>query len=191
MKQLRSTDLKRLHRTWRTRTPGRLAIGLDAVQGPHNVGGVLRTAAAYRATHVWFTDAGTGPDHPQVGRTALGSERYLDVRQSLDGPALVTAARAAGYRVLALELCDAAMPIFDADLLGDICLVVGNEDHGVAPATLAACDGAVYLPQFGKIGSLNVATATAIGMYEWARQQIGETAIVNAAGPPGQPGGDG
>jgi len=154
------------------------------------VGGILRTAAAYRATHLWFTDAGTGPDHPQVGRTALGSERYLDVRQSVDGPAMVAAARAGGYRVLALELCDAATPIFDADLLGDICLVVGNEDHGVAPATLTACDGAVYLPQFGKIGSLNVATATAIGIYEWARQQITATATMNAAGLSRQPGGD-
>jgi tRNA (guanosine-2'-O-)-methyltransferase len=47
--------------------------------------------------------------------------------------------------------------------------VIGHEDHGVGKAALAACDGAVYLPMLGKVGSLNVATATAIALYEVRR----------------------
>ena len=170
MRQLGPTDLKRLHRDWRRRTTGRLALVLDGVQGPHNVGGILRTAAAYRVEHLWLTERGTGVDHPQVGRTAMGSERFYEVTPAPAGPAAVAEATAEGYRTLALELCDEAVPAHEADLRGDVCIVIGHEDHGVGAATLAACDGAVYLPLLGKIGSLNVATATGIACAEWARQ---------------------
>lgn len=171
MRQLRPTDLKRLHRGWRRRTPGRLALILDGVQGPHNVGNILRTAAAYRVSHLWCTENGTGVDHPQVGRTSMGSERFFDVATVGNGPAAVSAARTHGFRVLAVELCDGALPAHEADLTGDTCLVLGHEDHGVSTATLDACDGAIYLPLLGKIGSLNVATACGIACAEWARQQ--------------------
>ncbi len=51
---------------------------------------------------------------------------------------------------------------------------LGHEDHGISKAGLAACDEVAFLPQFGRIGSLNVATAASIAMYEWARQQLSE-----------------
>jgi len=55
--------------------------------------------------------------------------------------------------------------------LGDAtCLVVGHEDRGCTPATLAACDAVAYLPLLGKVGSLNVATAASIACYEVRRQ---------------------
>ncbi len=171
MRQLRPTDLKRLHRGWRRRTPGRLGLILDGIQGPHNVGNILRTAAAYRVARLWCTENGTGVDHPQVGRTSMGSERFFEVEAVADGPAAVVAARALGFRVLAVELSHGALPAHEADLTGDVCLVLGHEDHGVSTATLDACDGAVYLPLLGKIGSLNVATACGIACAEWARQQ--------------------
>jgi tRNA (guanosine-2'-O-)-methyltransferase len=55
----------------------------------------------------------------------------------------------------------------------DICLAVGHEDHGLSAATLAACDAVAFLPQLGRVGSLNVATACAIALYELRRQSWG------------------
>ena len=51
-------------------------------------------------------------------------------------------------------------------------VLVGNEDRGLSNDALDQCDEIVFIPQFGKVGSLNVATAASIGMYEWARQQL-------------------
>ena len=172
MGSLGSTDLKRLHREWRRRSSARLAIGLDGVQGPFNVGGILRTAAAYRVEHCWLTLNATGPDNPKVGKTALGSERFMTVEQVEDGGAIAEAARASGFRVIGVELATGATPIFEYDLRGDVCLIVGNEDHGLSRGAIAACDELVYIPQLGSIGSLNVATAASIACYEWARQQL-------------------
>jgi tRNA (guanosine-2'-O-)-methyltransferase len=53
---------------------------------------------------------------------------------------------------------------------GDICVAVGNEDHGCSAALLAAADAIAYIPQPGKVGSLNVAAATAIALAEARRR---------------------
>jgi tRNA (guanosine-2'-O-)-methyltransferase len=128
---------------------------------------------------LWVPANATGPDHPKVGKTALGTERFFTTVDAANAVDAVAEARADGYRVVGLELADGATPLHETDLRGDVCLVVGNEDHGISKATLAACDAVAYLPQLGKVGSLNVATATSIAIYEWARQHW-----VDADAPP-------
>ncbi len=53
-RQLRPTDVKRLNREWRRRTQGRLALLLDSVGQPFNVGSIVRTAATFGAECVWL-----------------------------------------------------------------------------------------------------------------------------------------
>ncbi len=170
MKPLGSTDLKRLHRDWRRRTDGRLALVLDSVEGPFNVGAIVRTAAALRVEHVWQAGRTPEPGTTKVDKTALGTHRYLTFERVADGPAAAAAARAAGYRVVGVELADGADPLHALDPTGATCLVVGHEDRGLGPATLDACDVVGYLPLLGRVGSLNVATATAMACYEARRQ---------------------
>ncbi|HRA35853.1 MAG TPA: TrmH family RNA methyltransferase, partial [Acidimicrobiales bacterium] len=81
-RSLGSTDLKRLHREWRRQAPGRLALLLDSVATPANVGSILRTAAALRVDDVWVCGQTADPSLPGVGKTALGSERYLTVHRT-------------------------------------------------------------------------------------------------------------
>jgi tRNA (guanosine-2'-O-)-methyltransferase len=171
VKQYDSTALKRLHREWRHRTTARLALVLDSVQTPVNVGSIARLAAAYRVEHLWLAGATVAPTHPGARKTALGSDRYLEWTVTATALEAVDAARAGGFACVALELAAGATPIYDADLDGAVCLVIGHEDRGVSPAALAACDRAVFIPQVGRIGSLNVATATAIALYETRRRE--------------------
>ena len=176
MAQLRSTDLKRLHRDWRRRTDARLALVLDGVQSPFNVGAIVRTGAALRVETIFVAGNSTGLDHQQARRLSMGTERYIESVAAASGTEAVAAARAAGYVVVGLELTDSARPLHQLDLTGDVCLVVGNEDHGLPKATLAAVDVCGYVPQLGKVGSLNVASATAIALYEIRRQAWTSTA---------------
>jgi tRNA (guanosine-2'-O-)-methyltransferase len=172
MKRLDGTGLKRLHRDWRRRTEGRVALVLDGVSAVFNVGSILRTAAAERVEHIWFTANATTPDAPGVQKTALGCDRYLTWEVGGTGAECAAAARAAGYRVVGVELLDEAVALHELDLASSpLCLVVGHEDHGLAKETIAACDAIGYVPQLGKVGSLNVAVATAIALYEARRQE--------------------
>jgi tRNA (guanosine-2'-O-)-methyltransferase len=170
VKQLDGTGMKRLHREWRRRTEGRIALVLDEVHGPFNVGAIIRTAAALRVDDVWLTGRTPEPGDGKVAKTALGTDRYLTFHRTEDGMAAVAAAHSAGYRVVALELTDAAAPLHELATAPATCVVVGHEDRGVPAATLAACDAVAYLPLLGRVGSLNVATAASMAMYELRRQ---------------------
>jgi tRNA (guanosine-2'-O-)-methyltransferase len=170
MKQLDSTGMKRLHREWRRRTEGRLSLVLDSVESPFNVGAIVRTAAAYRVETLWLCGSTASLDSSNVKKTAMGTERYLTVvtmPKTLDA---IGAARDDGYQVIGVELSDTARPMHELSLADDICLVVGHEDRGLTATTMSACDAVAYLPLAGRVGSLNVATATAIGLYEVRRQ---------------------
>jgi tRNA (guanosine-2'-O-)-methyltransferase len=169
-KPLTPTELKRLHRDWRRQTDLRLAIILDGVQNPYNIGAILRSAAAYRVETIWAAPPTVPVNHPKVAKTALGCERLVDTTDVDSGPAAVELARHAGYTTVAVELTGAASPLFAIDLGPAVCLVVGHEERGVHRDTLAAVDHVGFLPQLGKVGSLNVAQATTVAIYEAARQ---------------------
>lgn len=167
---LSPTELKRLHREWRRRSELRLAMILDGVQNPFNVGSLFRSAAAWRAEAMWLVPPTPGPEHAKVAKTALGCDRLVPWHHLDSGPAAVAAAKAVGFRVVAVELTRDARPLFELDLRGPVCLVLGHEERGVAKATLDQVDGAGYLPMTGRVGSLNVAQAGTTALYEAARQ---------------------
>ena len=170
-RQLRPTDVKRLNRSWRRATHARLALLLDSVTQPFNVGAIVRSAAAFGVERIWLCGNSTLPDHPSVGKTALGTERLLAWEREPDPVAAAKAASAAGLRVVAIELADGAIPLHEAPLGGDVCLALGNEDHGCSPALLAVVDAVGYIPQVGRVGSLNVAAAAAIALAEARRRE--------------------
>lgn len=171
MRQLGPTDLKRLHRAWNRRTAGRLALILDGVQSPYNVGAIVRTAAAYRVDQLYLCGQTTSPASPKAAKVSLGTERYVSWTAFERGADAADAAREDGFSVVGLELADAAVPLHQLTAGPDVCLALGNEDHGLSPASIAACDAVAFLPLTGRVGSLNVATAAAVAVYELRRKE--------------------
>ena len=169
-RQLRPTEVKRLNREWRRSSGSRLAVLLDSVSQPFNVGSIVRSAAAFGAEHLWLCGNTAPFGHPGVSKTALGTQRLVRVTQEPDPVAAAKAAAALGLRVVAVELAAGAVPLHQAPLDGDVCLAVGNEDHGCTAALLAVADAVTYIPQPGRVGSLNVAVAAAVVMAEVRRR---------------------
>jgi len=170
-RQLRPTDVKRLNRQWRRNTHARLALLLDSVTQPFNMGSIIRSAAAFGVERVWLAGNSSSPSHPSTRKTSLGTERMISFEEEPSAAAAAKAAAAAGYRVVAIELAAGAVALHDAALDGDICLALGNEDHGCSPALLAAADAVAYIPQVGRVGSLNVAVAAAVALAEARRRE--------------------
>lgn len=170
MSQLDSTGLKRLHREWRRRGHPRLGLMLDRVQNPLNVGAVVRTASAERVDHLYLIESAS-PDAPKAARTAMGTERYLAWSTFCDAASAMAAVRRDGYRIVGVELAAQARPLHELDLTGAVALVLGNENHGLSAAVLESCDEVGFIPQLGRVGSLNVAASAAIAVYEARRQQ--------------------
>jgi tRNA (guanosine-2'-O-)-methyltransferase len=182
---LSGTEAKRLNREWRRRTDVPVGVLLDGVQQPFNVGSIVRTAAAFRASHLWI--AGTAPvtpDHPKSRKTSLGTERLLPWSTWPDVSAAAADAKAAGFVLVGVELATEATPLPVLGGFGDrpVCLVLGHEERGLSRAAIAACDAVGYVPTPGKVGSLNVAVAAGIALYEVRRREWTATTTSEAAG---------
>jgi tRNA (guanosine-2'-O-)-methyltransferase len=170
-RQLREVEVKRLNRTWRRATTARIDLLLDGVQSPYNLGGILRTAAALGVEVVWLAGGSIDPSHPAVRKVSMGTERSVRWETGLSVADAVASVRTDGLRVVAVELAEGAVPLHEAPLDGDVCLVLGHEDKGLSPATLTLSDAVAYLPQPGKVGSLNVAVAAAVALAEARRRE--------------------
>jgi len=170
-RQLGMTDVKRLNRGWRRSTQAGISLLLDSVGQPFNVGSIIRTAAAFGVRQIWLCGDTASPGHPSARKTALGTDRLISFSQASSAAAGAQAARDAGFRVVAIELASEAVPLHEADLGGDVCLALGNEDHGCSAGLLAAADLVAYIPQVGKVGSLNVAAAAAVAIAEARRRE--------------------
>jgi len=164
------TDVKRLNRSWRQLAQARIGLLLDSVSQPFNVGSIIRTAAAFGVERIWLCGDTAPPEHPQARKTALGTGRFVTFEREPSAAAAAAAAAAAGLRVIAIELAHDAVPLHEVPLGSDVCLALGHEDRGCSAALLAAADEVAYIPQVGRVGSLNVAAAAAIALAEARRR---------------------
>jgi tRNA (guanosine-2'-O-)-methyltransferase len=147
-----------------------VALLLDGVQTPFNVGAIVRTAAALGVEHLYLAGRTALPTSPGSRKVSLGTERYLTWSEHVDGLVAAEAAGRSGLAVVGVELTDDALPFHDAELPADVCLAVGHEERGLSTALLGSLERVVYLPQMGRVGSLNVATAVAMALYEVRRR---------------------
>lgn len=178
MQQLRGTNLKRFARDFRRAHPIQrdLVLVMQSVAYPVNVGSLFRVADACRLSEVVLT--GITPTPPNNTISKVGRNRHHDVswRYADEADAVIEGLRGDGYHICALEITNQSVPYYEFDYPERVCLVVGNEDHGVTRAALALCDSAVFVPMYGKGHSLNVHVAAAVVLYHirHGRFSVGE-----------------
>ncbi|HUC57929.1 MAG TPA: TrmH family RNA methyltransferase [Streptosporangiaceae bacterium] len=178
-RQLGPTEVKRLNRSWRRNTQASLCLLLESVSQPFNLGSITRTAAAFGVEQIWLCGEAADPMHPSARKTSLGTARFLAFRQAGSPAEAAAEIRATGLRLVAVELAEGAVPLHEADVHGDVCLAFGHEDRGCSPALLAAADLVAYIPQAGRVGSLNVAAAAAIALAEARRREWAAADLTN------------
>jgi TrmH family RNA methyltransferase len=139
---------------------------LDAVQDPGNVGTAIRSALASGFAQVWLGRGCADAWSWKVLRGAQGAHASLPVCHGVD---LDAALAAFAGRVVALVPRD-GVPLFAAELGGDVALLLGGEGVGLAAHLVASADLRITIPMPGPAESLNVAVAAAIAMYECVRQ---------------------
>lgn len=172
MKPLIGTPLKRFLRDYKRAHPVTydLVAVLQSVEYPANVGSVFRVADAAALTELVLTGITPTPPHPAIEKVGRAKDMRVVWRYEQDAAAALITLKGQGYHIVAVELTENAVPYHTYQYPARTCLVVGHEDHGVTKATLAHCDGAVFLPMYGQGLSLNVHVALSIVVYHILHQ---------------------
>ena len=142
---------------------------LDGVQYPTNLGFGIRTVEVSGADAVVLNIPRTHEDRRTIRRSSMRADRFIPVVYS-DTETIIATAKSAGFRIIAAEDVGTVGP-WDADLTGNILLVVGAEREGVSQEVLDACDEVVRLPMDGFVPSYNLQVAVSVLAVEALRQR--------------------
>ena len=138
---------------------------LDRIGNAHNLGALARTAAFFGVEHLVV------PTHPQAAlpgeaayRVSEGGLEQVTVWRTPDLAKLLCELAAAGYDV-AGAAARGGKPAAEGSGRKPVALVLGNEEHGLAPEVERACTRLVTIPGSGRVESLNVSVAGAVLMH--------------------------
>ncbi|HEV2284295.1 MAG TPA: RNA methyltransferase, partial [bacterium] len=144
-----------------------LVVVLDAIQDPGNVGTIVRTAVACRATIVVACGPTADPFAPKALRASAGAAFLVPIGFAADADEAGTALRSAGLRIVVAD-AHAPSQATQATWVRPLALVLGSEAAGPAPVWRAHGATAVRVPVLGPVESLNVAAAAAVLLYQAA-----------------------
>jgi 23S rRNA (guanosine2251-2'-O)-methyltransferase len=144
-------------------------VVLDQVTDPHNVGAVLRAAAAFGAEAVVVASHDAPPISGALAKAASGAVERIALIRVVNLARALAQLKAAGFWVCGLDET-AAAPLAALDLGERVALVLGSEGSGLRRLVRAGCDYLARLPTSPRQPTLNVAGAAAVALYELARR---------------------
>jgi 23S rRNA (guanosine2251-2'-O)-methyltransferase len=137
---------------------------LDQITDPHNVGAILRSAAAFGAVGIVTQDRHSPPESGVIAKAASGALERVPWARVVNLARTLEEIGEAGFWRIALA-GDAEIDLREALGSPRVALVLGGEGAGLRPNTREHCDTIARLPITDSVESLNVSNAAAVALY--------------------------
>lgn len=144
---------------------GGLVVVLDQVTDPHNIGAILRTAAAFNVTAIILPKDNAPEESATLAKTACGTLEVVPIIRVTNLVRSMEDLKKAGYWFIGMDGHTETKIGDIKDIAHNTGLVMGAEGSGLRRLTKEACDFIAKIPISHNVESLNVSNAAAIGLY--------------------------
>jgi len=150
----------------------RLLVAVDGLTNAENLGVLVRNCAAFDVDALLVGETSSSPYLRRAVRNSMGTVFHLPVVHLSGLVGAIHEMRSThGIHVVAADPHTDQKALHQASLDRDCCIVFGSEGEGVSDNVLAECDESVAIPMKDGVDSLNVASASAVFLYEVQRQR--------------------
>jgi RNA methyltransferase, TrmH family len=150
-----------------------LALILEDVENPHNLGAIMRSAAHFGCKHIILANEKSYKPPAAVLRTAEGGGEVVHLICAPQIRVIATELRHRNVSVLGTGM-QGRIKLYSkgasGQLPGRVAIILGNEAKGLTPEAKKAADGLIFIPGTGEVDSLNVSVASALILGEYYRQ---------------------
>jgi 23S rRNA (guanosine2251-2'-O)-methyltransferase len=141
-----------------------IVLALDQITDPHNVGAILRSAAAFAVGAVLMTSRHSPETTGVLAKSASGALEHVPIATVGNLARALEALRSRNFQLIGLD-SEGAGDLAAAPLRAPLALVLGAEGKGLRHLTRTLCDQVTQLELPGAIKSLNVSNAAALALY--------------------------
>jgi 23S rRNA (guanosine2251-2'-O)-methyltransferase len=148
-------------------TENTMLVLLDELTDPHNVGAIIRSAAAFGAAGVLMPVHNQAPITGTVVKTSAGMAFRVPLVSIGNVNQAVDALKKEGFRTYGLVM-NGSQSIVDEKFDAPSLFIVGNEGAGIRQKTFERCDVSLRIPMNARTESLNASVSAAVVLYQWS-----------------------
>jgi 23S rRNA (guanosine2251-2'-O)-methyltransferase len=148
-------------------TENTMLVLLDELTDPHNVGAIIRSAAAFGATGVLLPVHNQAPVTGTVVKSSAGMAFRIPIVSIGNVNTTVDALKKQGFKTYGLMM-NGSQNIIDETFEAPSLFIVGNEGSGIRQKTFERCDVSLRIPMDGRAESLNASVSAAVVLYQWS-----------------------
>lgn len=148
-----------------------LFIMLDRVTDVRNMGAIARSAACAGAHAIIIPDKGSARINEDAIKSSAGALMSIPVCREHNLKDTIDYLKDSGITLLACSE-KADQNLFDTEISGPLCIIMGSEEEGISPEYMKKADLKVKIPMYGTISSLNVSVAAGIVLFDVLRKRV-------------------
>ena len=144
---------------------------LDGIEDPHNIGAILRSAAAAGIAAVLVPKHRRAPINATVYKTSAGTAGKIPIVRAGNLNQSIMKLKDEGFWIAGLDT-KAERRLWELEVDRPLAFVIGNEGSGIRRKTLEHCDYHFAIPMHNNVESLNSSVSAALVCYEWSRKKF-------------------